>query len=151
MDNIEYEYEFKSSFIVLQVSLACPLGKMRMNIPCRSSTCDHLQTFDAALYLQMNEKKPKVRGRLFSWPPSNRVDAFNLSDDFVTVSIDLQIQIQNHCFLLNFDPFKLNFVCIFSGSARYAISLRCSRIYSSTDSSVSQSSQSQTFIHSNIH
>ena len=32
---------------------------MRMNFPCRASTCDHLQCFDAALYLQMNEKKPK--------------------------------------------------------------------------------------------
>ena len=39
-----------------KVSLACPLGKMRMNFPCRASTCDHLQCFDAALYLQMNEK-----------------------------------------------------------------------------------------------
>jgi len=42
-----------------KVSLACPLGKMRMKIPCRSSTCDHLQTFDATLYLQMNERKAK--------------------------------------------------------------------------------------------
>jgi len=42
-----------------KVSLACPLGKMRMSVPCRSTTCDHLQTFDAKLYLQMNEKKPK--------------------------------------------------------------------------------------------
>ena len=35
------------------------LGKMRMTTPCRSSTCDHLQCFDASLYLMMNEKKPK--------------------------------------------------------------------------------------------
>lgn len=42
-----------------KVSLACPLGKMRMTLPCRASTCDHLQCFDANLYLQMNEKKPK--------------------------------------------------------------------------------------------
>jgi len=42
-----------------KVSLACPLGKMRMTTPCRSSTCDHLQCFDASLYLMMNEKKPK--------------------------------------------------------------------------------------------
>jgi len=42
-----------------KVSLACPLGKMRMNTPCRPSTCDHLQCFDAELYLMMNEKKPK--------------------------------------------------------------------------------------------
>ena len=36
-----------------KVSLACPLGKMRMNAPCRASTCDHLQCFDAQLYLQV--------------------------------------------------------------------------------------------------
>ncbi|XP_018099906.1 protein inhibitor of activated STAT 2 L homeolog isoform X1 [Xenopus laevis] len=42
----------------LRVSLMCPLGKMRLSIPCRAVTCSHLQCFDAALYLQMNEKKP---------------------------------------------------------------------------------------------
>jgi hypothetical protein len=42
-----------------KVTLACPLGKMRMSTPCRASTCDHLQCFDAQLYLSMNEKKPK--------------------------------------------------------------------------------------------
>lgn len=39
----------------------CPppkLGKMRLVVPCRATTCTHLQCFDAALYLQMNEKKP---------------------------------------------------------------------------------------------
>ncbi len=34
-------------------------GKMRITWPCRSSTCDHLQCFDASLYLMMNERKPK--------------------------------------------------------------------------------------------
>jgi E3 SUMO-protein ligase PIAS1/E3 SUMO-protein ligase PIAS2 len=42
----------------LRVSLLCPLGKMRMVTPCRSTTCTHLQCFDASLFLQMNEKKP---------------------------------------------------------------------------------------------
>ncbi|XP_054278417.1 E3 SUMO-protein ligase PIAS3-like isoform X2 [Macrosteles quadrilineatus] len=42
----------------LRVSLMCPLGKMRMSIPCRPTTCTHLQCFDANLYLQMNERKP---------------------------------------------------------------------------------------------
>jgi len=42
-----------------KVTLACPLGKMRMNAPCRATSCDHLQCFDAQLYLQMNERKPK--------------------------------------------------------------------------------------------
>lgn len=30
-----------------------------MRYPCRASTCDHLQCFDANLYLMMNERKPK--------------------------------------------------------------------------------------------
>ncbi|XP_046354822.1 E3 SUMO-protein ligase PIAS2-like isoform X1 [Haliotis rufescens] len=42
----------------LRVSLICPLGKMRMQIPCRASTCTHLQCFDATTFLMMNEKKP---------------------------------------------------------------------------------------------
>jgi len=42
-----------------KVSMACPLGMARMTLPCRASTCDHLQCFDADLYLKMNEKKPK--------------------------------------------------------------------------------------------
>ncbi|XP_020627010.1 E3 SUMO-protein ligase PIAS3-like isoform X3 [Orbicella faveolata] len=41
----------------LRVSLLCPLGKTRMTLPCRAITCNHLQCFDAALYLQMNERK----------------------------------------------------------------------------------------------
>lgn len=40
----------------LRVSLLCPLGKMRLTIPCRALTCSHLQCFDATLYIQMNEK-----------------------------------------------------------------------------------------------
>lgn len=31
---------------------------MRMTMPCRPTTCDHLQCFDASLFLMMNEKKP---------------------------------------------------------------------------------------------
>ncbi|XP_076816727.1 E3 SUMO-protein ligase PIAS2-like isoform X1 [Clavelina lepadiformis] len=42
----------------LRVSLLCPLGKMRMKLPTRPSTCRHLQCFDASLFLMMNEKKP---------------------------------------------------------------------------------------------
>lgn len=40
-----------------RVSLLCPLGKVKMNYPCRARSCSHLQCFDAELYLQMNEKK----------------------------------------------------------------------------------------------
>jgi len=42
----------------LKVTVSCPLGKMRMRVPCRPSTCSHLQCFDAATFLQMNERKP---------------------------------------------------------------------------------------------
>lgn len=42
----------------LQTSLVCPLGKMRMINPCKSTTCQHIPCFDALVYLQMNEKKP---------------------------------------------------------------------------------------------
>ncbi|KAB0369035.1 hypothetical protein FD755_019040 [Muntiacus reevesi] len=42
----------------LRVNLMCPLGKMRLTIPCHAVTCAHLWYFDAVLYLQMNEKKP---------------------------------------------------------------------------------------------
>lgn len=33
------------------------LGKMRIQLPCRASTCTHLQCFDATTFLMMNEKK----------------------------------------------------------------------------------------------
>jgi E3 SUMO-protein ligase PIAS1/E3 SUMO-protein ligase PIAS2/E3 SUMO-protein ligase PIAS3 len=39
-------------------SLLCPLGKMRMKMPAKSVNCDHLQCFDASIYILMNEKKP---------------------------------------------------------------------------------------------
>jgi len=39
-------------------SLVCPLGKMRMKIPAKSIHCDHLQCFDASIFILMNEKKP---------------------------------------------------------------------------------------------
>ena len=42
----------------IKVSLVCPLGKMRMQLPCRATSCIHLQCFDASLFLQMNERKP---------------------------------------------------------------------------------------------
>ncbi|KAI4467888.1 zinc finger miz domain-containing protein [Holotrichia oblita] len=42
----------------LRVSLMCPLGKMKMTTPSRAITCQHLQCFDAHLFLQMNERKP---------------------------------------------------------------------------------------------
>lgn len=45
--------------VLFQISFGfTQLGKMRLTVPCRAVTCSHLQCFDAALYLQMNEKKP---------------------------------------------------------------------------------------------
>lgn len=41
----------------LQSSLLCPLGKMRMTLPCKSVECKHIPCFDALIYLQLNEKK----------------------------------------------------------------------------------------------
>ena len=41
----------------LTCSLVCPLGKMRLNAPCKSITCKHIPCFDALVYLQMNERK----------------------------------------------------------------------------------------------
>lgn len=41
----------------LRSSLMCPLGKMKMTLPCKATTCQHIPCFDASVYLQMNEKK----------------------------------------------------------------------------------------------
>ncbi|GFU78782.1 hypothetical protein TNCV_4791681 [Trichonephila clavipes] len=45
--------------MIARASLICPLGKIKMKLPCRAVTCTHVQCFDATLYLQMEEKKPK--------------------------------------------------------------------------------------------
>jgi len=42
----------------IRVSLLCPVGCLRMTTPSRTKKCNHLQCFDANLYLKMNEKKP---------------------------------------------------------------------------------------------
>ncbi|CAG0912678.1 unnamed protein product [Notodromas monacha] len=42
----------------LRVSLSCPLGKCRMQLPCRSKNCQHLQCFDANFFICMNERRP---------------------------------------------------------------------------------------------
>ncbi|KAG0331120.1 SUMO ligase siz1 [Podila humilis] len=40
------------------LSLKCPLGFQRINIPCRSSYCHHLQCFDAYTFFELNEQTP---------------------------------------------------------------------------------------------
>ncbi|KAL0273915.1 UNVERIFIED_CONTAM: hypothetical protein PYX00_006479 [Menopon gallinae] len=57
-DKLNEDADSEIATTSLRVSLVCPLGKMRMVTPCRASTCQHLQCFDASLYLQMNERKP---------------------------------------------------------------------------------------------
>ena len=47
-----------SSFLIFLIFFSSA-GKMRMSYPCRSNTCDHLQCFDANLYVMMNERRPK--------------------------------------------------------------------------------------------
>lgn len=56
-DKFVEEADNEISTTVLRVSLACPIGKMRMITPCRASTCTHLQCFDALTFLYMNERK----------------------------------------------------------------------------------------------
>ncbi|CAG9808109.1 unnamed protein product [Chironomus riparius] len=56
-EKLSKEVDSEIATTMLRVSLFCPLGKNRMKIPCRASTCKHLQCFDALLYLQMNECK----------------------------------------------------------------------------------------------
>lgn len=41
------------------LKLTCPLTYMRMSIPCRSNTCDHIQCFDALSFYSMNEQSPQ--------------------------------------------------------------------------------------------
>ena len=57
-DKLTEDADMEIATTSLKVSLVCPLGKMRMQLPCRATTCSHLQCFDASLFLQMNERKP---------------------------------------------------------------------------------------------
>lgn len=82
----------------LRVSLLCPLSKARIQIPCRPTTCSHLQCFDASIFLQMNERKatwvcPVCDGA--AKYPSLAIDAFfkqilsqSLDADEIEVSPD---------------------------------------------------------------
>ncbi|CAN7942036.1 unnamed protein product [Ixodes hexagonus] len=39
----------------ITLSLTCPLKKARIRVPCRGDRCEHVQTFDAMAYLELNE------------------------------------------------------------------------------------------------
>ncbi|PHH92555.1 hypothetical protein CDD83_6834 [Cordyceps sp. RAO-2017] len=41
------------------LSLKCPLSYMRLDLPCRSVSCTHVQCFDATSYLQLQEQGPQ--------------------------------------------------------------------------------------------
>ena len=41
----------------ITASLNCPISKRRMKFACRSSSCGHIQPFDAQVFLQMNQDK----------------------------------------------------------------------------------------------
>ncbi|KAJ3953363.1 E3 SUMO-protein ligase pli1 [Colletotrichum tropicale] len=41
------------------LSLKCPLSYMRLDVPCRSTFCSHIQCFDATSYLQLQEQGPQ--------------------------------------------------------------------------------------------
>ncbi|KAG1663722.1 E3 SUMO-protein ligase PIAS1 [Nymphon striatum] len=56
-EKLSHDMDSEIATTSLKVSLMCPLGKSRMQLPCRASTCTHIQCFDAMLFLQMNEKK----------------------------------------------------------------------------------------------
>uniref|UniRef100_A0A4W5ME39 Protein inhibitor of activated STAT, 4b n=1 Tax=Hucho hucho TaxID=62062 RepID=A0A4W5ME39_9TELE len=57
-EKLRFDPECEVTTTGLQVSLICPLGKMRLSVPCKGRKCAHLQCFDGMLYLQMNEKRP---------------------------------------------------------------------------------------------
>ncbi|KAK4153737.1 PINIT domain-containing protein [Chaetomidium leptoderma] len=41
------------------LSLKCPLSYMRLKLPCRGVSCNHIQCFDATSYLQLQEQGPQ--------------------------------------------------------------------------------------------
>ncbi|KAF9156822.1 SUMO ligase siz1 [Linnemannia schmuckeri] len=50
------------------LSLKCPLGVQRIEVPCRSSKCQHLQCFDAFTFLGINERVQR-----WTCPVCNRI------------------------------------------------------------------------------
>jgi hypothetical protein len=56
-EKLSHNTDAEISTTSLRISLLCPLSKQRIVIPCRPSSCSHLQCFDASTFLQMNEKK----------------------------------------------------------------------------------------------
>lgn len=42
---------------IIQCSLMCPLSMTRIVVPCRATSCHHIQVFDAIVYFRVNELK----------------------------------------------------------------------------------------------
>lgn len=63
------------------MSLKCPLSAMRLNVPCRSTICNHNQCFDAESFLQLQEQAPQ-----WSCPICNKI--FN----FEALAVDQYVQ-----------------------------------------------------------
>ena len=53
------------------MSLKCPLSTLRMELPCRSTVCPHIQCFDATSFLQLQEQAPT-----WTCPICNRIINF---------------------------------------------------------------------------
>jgi hypothetical protein len=51
--------EFQIETNNLKVSLLCPLSKIKMKLPGRSSLCKHIQCFDLETYIELNQNSYK--------------------------------------------------------------------------------------------
>ncbi|RDA92592.1 hypothetical protein CP533_0938 [Ophiocordyceps camponoti-saundersi (nom. inval.)] len=67
------------------LSLKCPLSCLRLDIPCRSVNCIHIQCFDATSYLQLQEQGPQ-----WTCPICNKSAPFDklAVDDYVKDILD---------------------------------------------------------------
>lgn len=71
------------------LSLKCPLTYMRLSLPIRSTTCKHIQCFDATSYLQLQEQGPQ-----WLCPVCSRAAPFGTLavDEYVTTSSERTAQ-----------------------------------------------------------
>ncbi|KAI9842521.1 MAG: SUMO ligase siz1 [Thelocarpon superellum] len=53
------------------MSLKCPLSTLRMDLPCRSTVCTHIQCFDATSFLQLQQQAPT-----WTCPICNKIVSF---------------------------------------------------------------------------
>ncbi|KAI9826801.1 MAG: SUMO ligase siz1 [Thelocarpon impressellum] len=53
------------------MSLKCPLSTLRIDLPCRSTVCSHVQCFDASSFLQLQQQAPT-----WTCPICNKIVSF---------------------------------------------------------------------------